>query len=265
LGRLWPKLPGEAIETAMLRQLLHSVALARRPGALRACLTALSCFGCGDPVSARDDSSYDAAREAMVREQIAGRGIRDLRVIEAMQQVPRHSFIPPAERARAYDDGPVPIGQGQTISQPYIVALMTELVRPQPGDRVLEVGTGSGYQAAVLSRLVTHVYTIELEETLARSATAVLRELQYENITVRTGDGYGGWPEHAPFDIVIVTAAPEAIPQPLIDQLKPGGRLIVPVGPRFSVQQLQLLEKDASGAIKTTEVSPVMFVPLRRP
>ena len=249
----------------MLRQLLHSVASARRPGALRACLTALSCFGCGDPVSAQDESSYDAAREAMVREQIAGRGIRDRRVIEAMRHVPRHSFIPAAERARAYDDGPVPIGQGQTISQPYIVALMTELVRPQPGDRVLEVGTGSGYQAAVLARLVKHVYTIELEETLARSATAVLRELQFENITVRTGDGYGGWPEHAPFDIVIVTAAPEHIPQPLIDQLKPGGRLIVPVGPRFSVQQLKLLEKDAGGAIKTTEVSPVMFVPLRRP
>ena len=216
-------------------------------------------------MSAQDDSSYDAAREAMVREQIAGRGIRDRRVLEALRRVPRHSFIPAAERARAYDDGPVPIGQGQTISQPYIVALMTELVRPQPGDRVLEVGTGSGYQAAVLARLVKHVYTIELEETLARSATAVLRELQFENITVRTGDGYGGWPEHAPFDIVIVTAAPEHIPQPLIDQLKPGGRLIVPVGPRFSVQQLQLLEKDANGAIKTTEVSPVMFVPLRRP
>lgn len=249
----------------MLRQLLHSVASARRPGALRACLTALSCFGSGDPVSAQDDSSYAAAREAMVREQIAGRGIRDPRVIEAMRQVPRHSFIPAAERARAYDDSPVPIGQGQTISQPYIVALMTELVRPQSGDRVLEVGTGSGYQAAVLARLVRHVYTIELEETLARSAAAVLRELQLENISVRTGDGYAGWPEHAPFDIVIVTAAPEHIPQPLIDQLKPGGRLIVPVGPRFTVQQLQLLEKDAAGEVRTKNVSPVMFVPLRRP
>jgi protein-L-isoaspartate(D-aspartate) O-methyltransferase len=265
LGGLWPKLPGEAIETAMLRQLLYSVVSARRPGVLRACLAALSSFGCGDQVSARDDSSYDVARETMVREQIVGRGIRDPRVVEAMRQVPRHLFIPAAERARAYDDGPVAIGQGQTISQPYIVALMTELVRPQPGDRVLEVGTGSGYQAAVLSRLVAHVYTVELEDTLARSAAAVLRELKYENITVRTGDGYGGWPEHAPFDIVIVTAAPEQVPQPLIDQLKPGGRLIVPIGPRFSVQQLQLLEKDASGAIRTTDVSPVMFVPLRRP
>jgi len=249
----------------MLRQLLHSVALARRPGTLRACLTALSCFGCGDPVSAQDDSSYEAARETMVREQIARRGIRDPRVIEAMRQVPRHSFIPPAERARAYDDSPVPIGQGQTISQPYIVALMTEAVRPQSGDRVLEVGTGSGYQAAVLARLVSHVYTVELEGTLARNATAVLRELKIDNVTVRNGDGYGGWPEHAPFDIVIVTAAPEHIPQPLIDQLKPGGRLIVPVGPRFTVQQLQLLTKDARGVVTTKDISPVMFVPLRRP
>jgi protein-L-isoaspartate(D-aspartate) O-methyltransferase len=265
LGRLWTKLPGEAIDTAMLRQMLHSVASARKPGVLRACLTALSCFGGGDQVSAQDDSSYDAARETMVREQIANRGIRDPRVIDAMRQVPRHLFIPAAERARAYDDGPVPIGQGQTISQPYIVALMTELVRPQPGDRVLEVGTGSGYQAAVLARLVAHVYTVELEETLARSAATVLREQKIENITVRTGDGYAGWPEHAPFDIVIVTAAPEQVPQPLIDQLKPGGRLIVPVGPRFSVQQLQLIEKDAGGAIRTRNVSAVMFVPLRRP
>jgi protein-L-isoaspartate(D-aspartate) O-methyltransferase len=248
----------------MLRQLLRSVASSRRPGALRACLTALSCFGAGDQVSALDDSSYDAARETMVREQIAGRGVRDQRVIEAMRQVPRHSFIPPAERDRAYADAPVPIGQGQTISQPYIVALMTELVRPRPGDRVLEVGTGSGYQAAVLAKLVAHVYTVELEETLARSAAAVLRELKYDNVTVRAGDGYAGWPEHAPFDIVIVTAAPEQIPQPLIEQLKPGGRLIVPVGPRFAVQQLQLIEKDASGALTTTEVAPVMFVPLRR-
>jgi protein-L-isoaspartate(D-aspartate) O-methyltransferase len=207
----------------------------------------------------------DDARETMVREQIAARGIRDPRVIEALREVPRHSFVPEPERSRAYDDAPVPIGQGQTISQPYIVALMTELLRPQPGDRVLEVGTGSGYQAAVLARLVSHVYTIELEETLASTATALLRELKYENITVHTGDGYAGWPQHAPFDIVVVTAAPEQIPQPLIEQLQPGGRLIVPVGPRFHVQQLQLIEKDAAGAIRTRDVAPVMFVPLRRP
>jgi protein-L-isoaspartate(D-aspartate) O-methyltransferase len=249
----------------MLRQLLHSVASARSSRALRACLTALSCFGGGDQVRALDDSAYDAARETMVREQIAARGIRDPRVIEAMRRVPRHLFVPPADRERAYIDAPVPIGEGQTISQPYIVALMTELVRPQSADRVLEVGTGSGYQAAVLSGLVRHVYTIELEETLARRAEGVLREQKYDNVTVRVGDGYAGWPEHAPFDIIVVTAAPEQVPQPLIDQLKPGGRLIVPVGPRFTVQQLQLLEKDTSGEIRTKNVSPVMFVPLRRP
>jgi protein-L-isoaspartate(D-aspartate) O-methyltransferase len=249
----------------MLRQLLHSVASARSSRAFRACLTALSCFGCGDQVRALDDSSYDAARETMVREQIVARGIRDPRVVEAMRQVPRHVFIPQAERDRAYIDAPVPIGQGQTISQPYIVALMTELVRPQSSDRVLEVGTGSGYQAAVLARLVAHVYTIELEETLGRRAEATLGEQKYDNVTVRVGDGYGGWPEHAPFDIIIVTAAPEHVPQPLIDQLKPGGRLIVPVGPRFTVQQLQLIEKDAAGEVRTRNVSPVMFVPLRRP
>lgn len=218
----------------MLRQLLHSVA-------------------------------PDTARATMVREQIAGRGIRDPRVIEAMREVPRQLFIPPAERARAYDDGPVAIGLGQTISQPYIVALMTEVVRPRPDDRVLEIGTGSGYQAAVLARVVAHVFTVELEDALAQSASAVLRELKYENITARTGNGYDGWPEHAPFDIVVVTAAPEHLPQPLIDQLKPGGRLVVPIGPRFSVQQLQLIEKDAAGAVRTMNVSPVMFVPLRRP
>jgi protein-L-isoaspartate(D-aspartate) O-methyltransferase len=216
-------------------------------------------------VRALDDSSYDAARETMVREQIVARGVREPRVIAAMRKAPRHLFVPAAERDRAYADSPVPIGEGQTISQPYIVALMTELVRPQPDDIALEVGTGSGYQAAVLSQLVAHVYTIELEETLGRRASAVLREQKYDNVTVRIGDGYAGWPQHAPFDVIMVTAAPEQVPQPLIDQLKPGGRLIVPVGPRFSVQQLQLIEKDASGEVRTRTVSPVMFVPLRRP
>ena len=211
------------------------------------------------------DFSYDNARETMVREQIVTRGIANPGVIAALRDVQRHRFVPEAERDRAYSDAPLPIGHGQTISQPYIVALMTELVRPQSSDRVLEVGTGSGYQAAVLARLVAHVYTIELEETLARGTEQVLREQKYDNITVRVGDGYTGWPEQAPFDIVIVTAAPEHVPQPLIDQLKPGGRLIVPVGPRFTVQQLQLIEKDAAGEITSRNVSPVMFVPLRRP
>jgi protein-L-isoaspartate(D-aspartate) O-methyltransferase len=200
----------------------------------------------------------------MVRQQIVARGVHEPRVIEAMRRTQRHLFIPPGERDRAYADSPVPIGEGQTISQPYIVALMTELVRPQSGDVALEVGTGSGYQAAVLSQLVKHVYTIELEETLGSRAAAALREQKYDNITVRIGDGYGGWPEHAPFDVIMVTAAPEQVPQPLIDQLKPGGRLIVPVGPRFTVQELQLIEKDAAGKVSTKTVSPVMFVPLRR-
>jgi protein-L-isoaspartate(D-aspartate) O-methyltransferase len=211
------------------------------------------------------DFSYDNARETMVREQIVARGIADPGVIAALRYVQRHLFVPEAERDRAYFDAPVPIGHGQTISQPYIVALMTELVRPQPGDRVLEVGTGSGYQTAVLARLAAHVHTIELEEALGRRAEEVLREQKYDNVTVRFGDGYAGWPEHAPFDIIVVTAAPEHVPQPLLDQLKPRGRLIEPVGPRFSVQQLQLLAQDTAGQITTRNVSPVMFVPLRRP
>ena len=211
------------------------------------------------------DFPYDTARETMVREQIVTRGMAHPGVAAAMRYVQRHLFVPQAERDRAYVDAPVPIGHGQTISQPYIVALMTELVRPQSSDRVLEVGTGSGYQTAVLARLVAHVYTIELEGTLGRRAEEVLREQKYDNVTVRIGDGYAGWPEQAPFDIIVVTAAPEHVPQPLIDQLRPGGRLILPVGPRFSVQQLQLIEKVAAGEITIRNVSPVMFVPLRRP
>ena len=159
---------------------------------------------------------------------------------------------------------PLPIGQGQTISQPYIVALMTELVQPDASDRVLEVGTGSGYQAAVLAELVDHVYTIEIEPELARSATHVLRELGYDNVTVRTGDGYAGWPEEAPFDIIVVTAAPDHVPQALIDQLKRDGLMIVPVGPVFAVQQLRLIEKDERGEVRTRNIAPVRFVPLRR-
>jgi protein-L-isoaspartate(D-aspartate) O-methyltransferase len=211
-----------------------------------------------------DDSSYAAERQRMVRDHMEARGIRDARVLEAMRDVPRHLFVPEQLRYRAHSDGPLPIGRGQTISQPYIVALMTELARPKPTDRTLEIGTGSGYQAAVLAELVDHVYTIELEESLARQAETVLQGLKYDNITVRAGDGYAGWPEHAPFDIIMVTAAPDHVPQPLIDQLKPGGRMVVPVGATYSVQQLQLIEKDASGRVTTKNVSGVMFVPLRR-
>ncbi|MGH8286746.1 MAG: protein-L-isoaspartate(D-aspartate) O-methyltransferase [Steroidobacteraceae bacterium] len=207
---------------------------------------------------------FDAARARMVEWQIAGRDIQNPRVLQALRTVPRHLFVPPAYTGDAYDDRPLPIGHGQTISQPYIVALMTELARPAPTDRALEVGTGSGYQAAVLAGLVSHVYTIEIVEPLAREAGQRLKKLGYENVTVRTGDGYAGWPEHAPFDVILVTAAPEEVPAPLLEQLAPGGRLVVPVGRVFAVQELRLIEKDASGKLRTTRVAPVRFVPLQR-
>ncbi|HLS81694.1 MAG TPA: protein-L-isoaspartate(D-aspartate) O-methyltransferase [Steroidobacter sp.] len=207
---------------------------------------------------------YAAARERMVREQIASRGVRDSRVLESMRTTARHLFVPEEQRPHAYRDYPLPIGEGQTISQPYMVALMTELARPQPGDRALEIGTGSGYQAAVLAPLVEHVYTIELEPRLAETAEKTLRELGYENVAIRVGDGYQGWPEAAPFDLIIVTAAPDHTPQPLLDQLKPGGRLVIPVGPTHAVQHLRLIEKDDDGQIRSRNVTPVRFVPLRR-
>jgi protein-L-isoaspartate(D-aspartate) O-methyltransferase len=200
----------------------------------------------------------------MVAQQIADRGVRDQRVLNALRKVPRHEFVPDSERRHAYRDTPLSIGEGQTISQPYIVALMTELALPDATDRVLEIGTGSGYQAAVLAEIVQHVHTIEIEPDLARRAAEVLQQLGYANVTVRAGDGYMGWEEHAPFDIIVVTAAPEHIPQPLIDQLKPGGRMIAPVGPVFSTQALLVFEKDASGKVSSRNVTPVRFVPLRR-
>jgi protein-L-isoaspartate(D-aspartate) O-methyltransferase len=207
---------------------------------------------------------YRAARERMVRDQIEDRAVRDPRVLESMRKTPRHRFVPEADAPHAYGDHPLPIGEGQTISQPYIVALMTELARPRPSDKALEVGTGSGYQAAVLAPLVKHVYTIELEPTLGARAAKVLRDLGYKNVTTRVGDGYAGWPEEAPFDIVIVTAAPEHVPDALVEQLAPGGRLVVPVGPMYAAQELQVIEKDATGKLTTRSVSPVRFVPLRR-
>jgi protein-L-isoaspartate(D-aspartate) O-methyltransferase len=204
-------------------------------------------------------------RERMVAEQIASRDVREARVLAAMRDVPRHLFVPPDLQLQAYDDRPLPIGYNQTISQPYIVALMTQLARPGTGDRALEVGTGSGYQAAVLSRLVSHVHTIEIVEPLARDAEQRLKKAGYTNVTVRAGDGYAGWPEVAPFDIIMVTAAPDHVPAPLLAQLKPGGRLVVPVGPVTAIQELQLIEKDNEGRPRTTRIAPVRFVPLVRP
>jgi protein-L-isoaspartate(D-aspartate) O-methyltransferase len=201
-----------------------------------------------------------ARRARMVETQIVSRGVRDPRVLAAMREVPRHLFVEPSEQPRAYDDTPLPIAGNQTISQPYIVALMTELLDLSPQERVLEIGTGSGYQSAVLSKLCREVYSIEIVPELARQSAARLRELGYANVTVREGDGYRGWPEHAPFDGVIVTAAPERIPQPLLEQLAPGGRMVIPVGGFF--QELKLFRKDAAGRVSEQAILPVRFVPM---
>jgi protein-L-isoaspartate(D-aspartate) O-methyltransferase len=208
------------------------------------------------------DDTFEAARVAMVREQLSapGRNIRDPRVLCAMEKVPRHRFVPAASQAQAYGDYPLPIGYGQTISQPYIVAFMTEQLDPKASDRVLEIGTGSGYQAAVLAELVAEVYSIEIIAPLARSAEATLRSLGYTNVHVRAGDGYLGWPEAAPFDAVIVTCAPDHVPPVLVDQVRDGGRLIVPVGGRFT-QELVLLEKRGTN-VHQRAVLPVRFVPM---
>ncbi|RLJ17551.1 protein-L-isoaspartate O-methyltransferase [bacterium endosymbiont of Escarpia laminata] len=186
----------------------------------------------------------------------------DPRVMEAMGTVQRHEFVPEAVKSLAYEDRPLPIGQGQTISQPYIVALMTDLMHPGPEQKVLEVGTGSGYQAAVLAELIDKVYTIEIIEELGEQAAERFHRLGYDNITSRVGDGYYGWQEHAPFDAILVTAASSHIPPPLIKQLKPGGRMVIPVGGHFMVQQLVLIEKTEQGKIITHQILPVRFVPL---
>jgi len=185
----------------------------------------------------------------------------DERVMQVMATIPRHEFVPQDIRASAYENQPLPIGYGQTISQPYIVALMTELLQPQSDHRVLEIGTGSGYQAAVLSQLVRQVYSIEIVEQLGKSSTQLLKRLGYDNVTTRISDGYDGWPEQAPFDSIIVTAAISHIPPPLVQQLKKGGRMVIPVGTRFQTQYLTMVEKDMQGAITTRQLLPVYFVP----
>ncbi len=191
-------------------------------------------------------------------------GVDDPRVLAALAAVPRHRFVPEAVRDRAYEDMPLPIGYGQTISQPYIVGLMTQLAQVDSGMTVLEIGTGSGYQAAVLAELTPRVYTIEILAPLAAQARATLEELGYGTVQCRTGDGYAGWPEAAPFDRILVTAAPEQVPPALVEQLKPGGRLVIPVGPRWSAQSLMLLTKDEEGKVRMETILPVAFVPLVR-
>ena len=186
----------------------------------------------------------------------------DPRVMAAMGKVPRHEFVPAIQRHRAYTNRPLPIGHGQTISQPYIVALMSDLIKPQADDKVLELGTGSGYQAAILAELTGQVYSIEIIEALGKRADELLSRLGYDNITTRIGDGYYGWEEHAPFDAIVVTAAASHVPPPLVAQLKPGGLMIIPVGSRFLTQQLVLIEKEADGQLITRQILPVKFVPL---
>ena len=198
----------------------------------------------------------------MVQQQLKARGIKDERVLASMAKVPREEFVPADARVDAYEDGPLPIGYDQTISQPYIVAFMTEQLRPKSSDRVLEIGTGSGYQAAILAELVADVYTIEIVEPLAKTAEATLQRLGYKNVRLKVGDGYKGWQEEAPFDAIIVTCAPDKVPRPLVDQLKDGGRMVIPVGERFA-QQLYLLEKK-NGQLKESATLPVRFVPMVR-
>jgi len=200
-------------------------------------------------------------REKMVTHQIIARGIKDLRVIEAMRKVPRHLFVPEDMRGSAYDDRPLPIGEGQTISQPYIVAFMTEALHVSPGDTVLEIGTGSGYQAAVLAEIAKEVYTIEIRPRLGERARERLNGMGYGNIAVKIGDGYKGWPEKMPFNAIIVTCAPQEIPKPLVDQLAEGGRMIIPVGERGGVQELVLVRKE-KGMIRQEAVMKVLFVPM---
>lgn len=204
------------------------------------------------------------ARHEMVRTQIADRGVTDEAVLDAMRAVPRHRLVPPRLADWAYTDRPLPIGQGQTISQPYIVAFMTAAIQPDSTDRVLEVGTGSGYQAAVLAEIVDSVYTVEIVPELARTARVRLDSLGYDNVVVREGDGYAGWPERAPFDAIVITAAPTDIPPPLLDQLAPGGRMVLPVGPVDAVQRLTLVTKNDDGSVTRERLMPVRFVPFQR-
>ena len=238
-----------ALMTAGVRNLVRWLVLAGG--------TCASWFACS---AAEQD--FVAARKRMIERQIVARGITNQRVLKVMGTVPRHELVPASYRNRAYVDEPVPIGYAQTISQPYVVALMTEQLDPKPTDRVLEIGTGSGYQAAILGQLAAEVYSIEIVPELARSAANTLRELGYTNITVRQGDGYKGWPERAPFDGIMVTAAPPELPQALVAQLARGGRLVAPIGSTWN-QELIVIEKKTDGTITRRSMGAVSFVPMK--
>jgi protein-L-isoaspartate(D-aspartate) O-methyltransferase len=209
------------------------------------------------------DDVYKNKREKMVRQQIEKRAVKDSAVLKSMRTVKRHEFVPAAQVENAYDDRPLPIGYGQTISQPYIVAYMTEVIKPQPDFKVLEIGTGSGYQAAILSHIVKEVYTIEIVPELGKAAADRLQKTGFTNVRTKVADGYNGWQEHAPFDAIVVTAAAEYIPPPLISQLKDGGKMVIPVGSSFMTQMLMLVEKKGNKT-KTRSLLPVVFVPLTR-
>lgn len=225
-------------------------------------LSAASGWG-GEPAAGKADARDDPtapARKRMVQRHLAERGIKNPRVLDAFRTVPRHKFLPDATRRQAYDDESIPIGEGQTITPPFDVAFMTEALDPKPTDRVYEVGTGSGYQAAILSRLVKDVYSVEIHQPLSERATRVLKEVGYTNVHTRHGDGYAGWPEAAPFDAIIVTCAPQDIPRPLIDQLKEGGRMVIPLGDRFN-QVVHLVVKK-NGKLTDRQLRPTLFVPM---
>jgi protein-L-isoaspartate(D-aspartate) O-methyltransferase len=240
--------------------------LSPRAGALFFLCLGLAAFACGprregeSKVQAAPHDADAARRAHMVDTQVVARGVHNPRVLAAMRKVPRHLFVDAAQRDHAYEDHPLPIAGSQTISQPYIVALMTELLELPPNARVLEIGTGSGYQSAVLGELAAEVYSIEILPELARAAGDTLKRLGYANVVVREGDGYRGWPEHAPFDGIIVTAAPERIPEPLLDQLAAGGRMVIPVGGFF--QELKVFTKGRDGRITEKDIIPVRFVPM---
>lgn len=226
-------------------------------------LVGVALAACGAvETTAQLEDGFTSRREAMVRRQIESRDIRSDAVRRVMRKVPRHLFVPANLEEAAYFDQPLPIGHGQTISQPYIVAFMTEQLDLKPGHKILEIGTGSGYQAAVLAELVEQMFTIEIVEELGRRAERTLTELGYENIQVRIGNGYAGWPEEAPFDRILLTAAPEEIPGTLVEQLVPGGRLVAPVGPVHGVQEIIVLDKDRDGRARRRSVLPVRFVPM---
>jgi protein-L-isoaspartate(D-aspartate) O-methyltransferase len=243
--------------TGLLRTKLD-VAIAEKSMGMRGvvCCVALLAF-----VANADDADYALARAAMVDEVLSYAALNE-DVMQVLGSVERHKFVPVRQKPFAYENRPLPIGYGQTISQPYIVAMMTELIKPGRDDVVLEIGTGSGYQAAILAKLVKHVYSIEIIEALADEASERLARLRYGNVTTKLGDGYYGWEEHAPFDAIIVTAAASHVPPPLIRQLRPGGHMIIPVGGQFMTQQLLLLEKTDDDTVITRQIAAVRFVPL---